>query len=229
MHVPPRMNLEECSHLSGSEDFPCGINSFVSCGPHKTSNLRSWYNPWTRSTGSKNLMYVLIYDICFSLTDLLHSVWQTLGSYTSLQMTQFCACYGWVIFHCKYLPGGPVVKNPPAWCRRCSFNPWVRKIPWSRKWKPMPVLLPGKFHGQRSLEGYSPGGCKELDMTEWLSRPSIFHGKYGPYFLYPFSCWWTCHTASMFWLLQIVLRRTGVHVSLWIVSGTDIYMLPCGK
>ena len=34
-------------------------------------------------------VYELIYNICFSLSDLLHSVWQTLGSYTSLQVTQF--------------------------------------------------------------------------------------------------------------------------------------------
>ena len=32
-----------------------------------------------------------------------------------------------------------------------------------------PVFLPGKFHGQRSLVGYSSWGCKELDMTESLS------------------------------------------------------------
>ena len=32
-------------------------------------------------------------------------------------------------------------------------NPWVRKIPWRRKWQPTPVLLPGKSHGQRSLVG----------------------------------------------------------------------------
>ena len=42
------------------------------------------------------------------------------------------------------------------------------KIPWSRKWKPTPVLLPGKSHGQRSLVGYSPWGS-ELDMTKQLS------------------------------------------------------------
>ena len=40
--------------------------------------------------------------------------------------------------------------------RRWGFDPWVRKIPWSRKWQPTPVLLPGEFHGQRSLVGYSP-------------------------------------------------------------------------
>ena len=37
------------------------------------------------------------------------------------------------------------------------------KIPWRRKWQPTPVFLPGKSHGQRSLVGYSPWGCSELD------------------------------------------------------------------
>ena len=37
-----------------------------------------------------------------------------------------------------------------------------------RKWQPTPVLLPGKFHGQRSLVGYSQWGCKESDTTERL-------------------------------------------------------------
>ena len=40
--------------------------------------------------------------------------------------------------------------------RRHRFNPWVRKIPWSRKWQATLVFLPGKFHGQSSLE--EPGG-----------------------------------------------------------------------
>jgi len=46
-------------------------------------------------------------------------------------------------------------------CRRPGFDPWVGKIPWRREWKAMPVFLPGKSHGQRSLVGYSPWGCKE--------------------------------------------------------------------
>ena len=50
-------------------------------------------------------------------------------------------------------------------CERLGFNPWVRKIPWSRKWQPTPVFLPGESYGQRSLVGYSPWGRKELDMT----------------------------------------------------------------
>jgi len=54
-------------------------------------------------------------------------------------------------------------------CRRCGFDPWVRKIPWRRAWQPTPVFFPGKSHGQRSLEGYSPWGPKELDRTEQLN------------------------------------------------------------
>ena len=42
---------------------------------------------------------------------------------------------------------------------------WVRKIPWERKWQPTPVFLPRKSHGQRSLGGYSPWGCKESDTS----------------------------------------------------------------
>ena len=46
------------------------------------------------------------------------------------------------------------------------FNLWVRKMPWSRKWQPTPVFLPGEFHRQRSLAGYSPWGHRESDMIE---------------------------------------------------------------
>ena len=62
-------------------------------------------------------------------------------------------------------------KEPACQCRRqkrCGFNPWVGKIPWRRKWQPTPGFLPGEFHGQRSLTGYSPWGCKESDTAERL-------------------------------------------------------------
>jgi len=51
-----------------------------------------------------------------------------------------------------------VVKNPPASAgdKRWVFDPWVRKIPWRRKWQPTLVFLPGESHGHRSMEGYSP-------------------------------------------------------------------------
>ena len=53
------------------------------------------------------------------------------------------------------LPRGLTGKEPTCQCRRYGFNPWVRKIPWRRKWQPTPVFLPGESHGQRSLAGYS--------------------------------------------------------------------------
>ena len=53
-------------------------------------------------------------------------------------------------------------KEPGCQCRRDKrhrFGPWVSKIPWRRAWKPTPVFLPGKSHGQRSLVDYSSWGC----------------------------------------------------------------------
>ena len=70
--------------------------------------------------------------------------------------------------------------HSPSICLQCGrpgFDPWVRKIPWRRKWQPTPVLLPGKSHGQRSLVGYSPWGHQESDTTERL-RSSFHHVAY---------------------------------------------------
>ena len=67
-------------------------------------------------------------------------------------------------------PMARLVKNLPAMQEmEISFNSWVVKFPWRRKWQPTPVFLPGVSHGQRHLVGYSPWGCKELDTTERLS------------------------------------------------------------
>ena len=47
-------------------------------------------------------------------------------------------------------------------CKRHGIDRWVRKILWKRKWQPTRVFLPRKRHGQRSLEGCSPGGHKTV-------------------------------------------------------------------
>ena len=47
-------------------------------------------------------------------------------------------------------------------CRRFGFNPWIGKIPWSRKWQPTPIFLPGESHGERSLADYSPWDHKRV-------------------------------------------------------------------
>jgi len=64
------------------------------------------------------------------------------------------------------------VKHLPA--MQETFNPWVEKIPWRKKWQPTPVFWPGKSHGQRSLVGYSPCSHKESDTTDQVTnKPQI--------------------------------------------------------
>ena len=75
-----------------------------------------------------------------------------------------------------YIPGDAVVKNLPTNVgdtRDASLIPALKqelpeKFPWSRKWQPTPIFLPGKSHGQRGLLGYSPWGFKESDTTEQM-------------------------------------------------------------
>ena len=67
------------------------------------------------------------------------------------------------------IPGGVSGKESACQYRkleRGAFDPWDGKIPWRSKWQPAPVVLPGKSHGQRSLAGYSPWDCKELDRIQ---------------------------------------------------------------
>ena len=60
-------------------------------------------------------------------------------------------------------PGGSVVKNRPTDAGDMGLIPGSED-PWRRKWHPLPVFLPGKSHGQRSLVGYKSMES-ESDMT----------------------------------------------------------------
>ena len=109
------------------------------------------------------------------------------GMWWLLYFFFFLFCFHWNIFdlYCVYmyiyiythiytqwLPRWYNGTRSTCQCRRhrsCGFDPWVGKIPWSRKWQTGPVFLPGQFHRQRSLVGYSPWGYKESDVTEPLS------------------------------------------------------------
>ena len=69
------------------------------------------------------------------------------------------------LYVCVCFPGAASGKEPACQCRRptwLKFNLWVRKIPWSSKWQPTPVFLPGESHGQRNLMGCSPWGHKRI-------------------------------------------------------------------
>ena len=58
------------------------------------------------------------------------------------------------------------------------FDPWVRKIPWRRKWQPTTVFLPGKTNTQRSLVGSSPCGCKNLKGLSNSTTTTIYSFRY---------------------------------------------------
>ena len=57
-----------------------------------------------------------------------------------------------------------MVKNPPA-MRRPGFDPWVGKISWRRAWQPTPVFVTRESHEQKSLQGYTPWGHKETQLS----------------------------------------------------------------
>ena len=79
-----------------------------------------------------------------------------------------------------------VVKNPPETQEKACIAgdmfsiPGSGKIPWRKKWQPTLVFLPGEFHGQRSLVGYSPWGCKESDTTEQTHAHEIKYSPHNP-------------------------------------------------
>ena len=73
-------------------------------------------------------------------------------------------------FSLEGFPGGSGVKSLPALARDVGSILGSGKIPWRRKWQPTPVFLPGKFHRQRSPEGYGPQDCNESDTTGKMSK-----------------------------------------------------------
>ena len=84
-------------------------------------------------------------------------------------LTEFTFC----IIHYYGFPHDASGKESACQYRRCKspeFYPWVSKIPWRKKWQPTPVFLTGESYGQRSLAGYGPQSCKELDTTKQLSN-----------------------------------------------------------
>ena len=74
-------------------------------------------------------------------------------------------------------PGGTSGKAFSCLCRRCRFDPWVRKIPWSRKWQPTPVFLPGKLlavHGTlKSLLQHHSTKASILQCSAFFYSPTL--------------------------------------------------------
>ena len=60
-------------------------------------------------------------------------------------MCMYICGYIYIIF-----PHGKDGKEYTCQCRRHEFDPWVGKIPWSRKWQPTSVFLPEDFHDREA-------------------------------------------------------------------------------
>ena len=95
-------------------------------------------------------------------------------------------------------------------CRRCRFDPWVRKIPWRRAWQLTPVFLPGESHGQRSLVGYSPWGHRESDTTEVTYRTTQQHMRV-PIFPHPPNSYY-----FLFFVLTLIDVKWYLTVLTWV-------------
>ena len=60
--------------------------------------------------------------------------------------------------------------------RRRGFDPWVRKIPWRRKWQPTPVLLPGESHGEAwwaTVHGVTKSWTLEDQPWDFFARNDV--------------------------------------------------------
>ena len=58
-----------------------------------------------------------------------------------------------------------------------SSIPGLKRSPRGREWLPTPVFLPGEFHRQRSLAGYSPWAHKESGTTERLTLSLSYYSN----------------------------------------------------
>ena len=98
-------------------------------------------------------------------------------------------------------PGGPVVKESTCQCRRHKrhrLNPWVRKIPWRRKWQPTPVLA-GKIPWTEEPGGLHSMGLQSVRLSEHACirthahiGSSLSYIKCSVYSMPPFACVCVC-------------------------------------
>ena len=93
------------------------------------------------------------------------------------------------------------------------LNPWIRNIPWRRKWQPTPVFLPGKSHGWRSLAGWSPWGRKRVrhDLATKITQISSANSQNC------IKC--ECHWAMLLLYPTAVLDKAQVGSGFWARLG----------
>ena len=97
------------------------------------------------------------------------------------------------------------------------------------RWQPTPVLLPGKSHGQRSLVGYSPWGCKGSDTTERLHFSTIWVTREAPFYIpklhYKYYKSPPTHAKHPWHLLKGVTCKcsTNLYVTMWLLRKPRVW------
>ena len=180
-----------CSSSTGGSrtQMPTVLTLSAQLKHNSVMTKTEWALPRTPcSQSDMNMVEKLLWDFFFSSRE---NCWKKRGlciiptkfgiSFTVPFLNQVIALYNFVHLHCPGVPFPSVctVARLPKWhsgnndlpanagdTSDADLIPGLGKIPCSRKWQPTQVFLSGRFHGQRSLAGYSPWGCKESDMTE---------------------------------------------------------------
>ena len=75
----------------------------------------------------------------------------------------------------KYFSGGSSDKDSACNAGDPGPIPGSGRFPWRRAWQPAPVFLPGEFHGQKNLAGYSPGGHRVRAEHDWARSSTHSH------------------------------------------------------
>ena len=83
---PSSLPLHHFTPLVSIRLFSTSVSQFLPCKPVHLYHFSRFHK------------YALVYDICFSLSALLHTVWQSLDPSMSLQMTQFRSFYGSIVY-----------------------------------------------------------------------------------------------------------------------------------
>ena len=178
-------------------------------------------------------MYFLFSSFCTWLVSVkvLHMLWKTVPDlsfslgFPCSPVGKQSACYKPVI-HVN------VWQKPPQYCkvinwkkkrtclkyRRPGFDSLGQEDPWRRKWQPTPVFLPGKPHGQRSLAGYSPWGCKSQtdDLVTKPPPPLIRLVCFPPHSQLLTDGWFWCLTIlPSFHSLEDLYGEEGCSLAMW--------------
>ena len=171
------------------------------------SSTLTWKIPWMeepvrlQSMGSQRVGHDWVTSLFSFYSSFWRRKWQPTPVFLPGESHGCKGLVGYSLWGCKESDTTKQLTHTHRWssgkkstCQcRClkwhRFNPWVRKIPWRRKWQPTAIFLSGKSNGQRNLVDYSPWGHKESGMTEQLNAHTHTHTHTHTHLAWIFLTW----------------------------------------